>query len=58
MIEFWAGAIFGIGLWSILNMLKEVWQISRMDKMIDRDILGRLATEKKEGKHDDDEGRD
>ena len=55
MIEFWAGTVLGVAIWSALNFLKEIWMMNRMAG--DMAIAHMLRLEKEE-KHDDDEGRD
>lgn len=36
MIEFWAGTVLGVAIWSVLSMMKELWRIWMMDKQNDR----------------------
>lgn len=36
MIEFWAGTVLGVAIWSVLSMLKELWRIWMMDKMTEK----------------------
>lgn len=36
MIEFWAGTVLGVAIWSVLSMMKELWRIWMMDKMTEK----------------------
>lgn len=60
MIEFWAGTVLGVAIWSALDMMKELWRIWMMDKMTEKiqmTELMKMRRIEKEEKHDDDEGR-
>lgn len=60
MIEFWAGTVLGVAIWSALSMMKELWRIWMMDKMTEKiqmTELMKMRRIEKEEKHDDDEGR-
>lgn len=61
MIEFWAGTVLGVAIWTVMSTLKEFWRIWMMDKMTEKIQMTELMKMKrveKEEKHDDDEGRD